>query len=119
MVHGLAVTLIVAALALAGLGLVMTALDRRVGTVLLAAAAVGEAGLLIQVVWAIVRIAGGHRPAGGMPIFIGYLAGSLLILPVAAGWGLGERSRWGSAVVTAGFLVMAVLIVRMQQVWNG
>jgi hypothetical protein len=118
-VDALAVSLIVGALALAGLGLVTTALNRRVGAVLLAAAAVGEAGLLAQVVWAVVKLAGGERPAGGLPVFIGYLAGSLVILPVAAAWGLGERSRWGPAVVAAGFLVIAVLIVRMQQVWHG
>ena len=119
MVHPLAVSLIVVALALAGLGLVLTALDRRVGLVLLAAAVVGEAGLLVQVVWGAVKLISGERPAGGSAVFIGYLAGSLLILPLAAAWGLADRSRWGSAVVTAGFLVMAVLIVRMQQVWNG
>lgn len=119
MVDALAVTLIVVALALAGLALLMTALNRRVGPVLLGAAAVGELGLLVQVGWAIVRIAGGAHPRGGLPIFIGYLAGSLVILPVAALWGLGERSRWGGAVVAAGFLVIAVLIVRMQQVWHG
>jgi hypothetical protein len=118
-VDALAVSLIAGALALAGLGLVITALNRRVGVVLLAAAAVGEAGLLAQVVWAVVKLAGGQRPAGGLPVFIGYLAGSLVILPVAAAWGLGERSRWGPAVVAAGFLVIAVLMVRMQQVWHG
>ncbi|MGH3374827.1 MAG: hypothetical protein ACRDP6_08810 [Actinoallomurus sp.] len=119
MVDALATALIVGLLVLAGLSLLMTALDRRVGRLLLAAAAVGEAGLLVQLVWAVVRLAGGARPEGGMAIFIGYLAGSLLILPVAAAWGLGERSRWGPGVVAVGFLVMAVLIVRMQQVWNG
>jgi hypothetical protein len=118
-VHALAVTLIIGALVLAGLALVTAALDRRVGVLLLGAAALGEAGLLVQVVWAIVRLSGGARPAGGMPVFIGYLAGSLVILPVAALWGLGERSRWGAVVVAAGFLVTAVLIVRMQQVWHG
>jgi hypothetical protein len=118
-VDALAVILIVGVLVLAGLSLLMTALDRRVGRLLLAAAALGEAGLLVQVVWAIVRLAGGGRPAGGLAIFIGYLAGSLVILPVAAAWGLGERTRWGPAVVAAGFLVTAVLIVRMQQVWHG
>jgi hypothetical protein len=118
-VDALAVSLIVAVLVLAGLGLVMSALDRRVGPLLLGAAAVGEAGLLVQVVWAVVRLAGGGRPVGGMAVFIGYLIGSLVILPVAAAWGLGERSRWGPAVVAAGFLVSAVLIVRMQQVWHG
>ena len=119
MVDALAASLIVGVLVLAGLSLVLTALDRRVGRLVLAAAAVGEAGLLVQVVWAIVRLAGGARPDGGMAIFIGYLAGSLLILPVAAAWGLAERTRWGPAVVAAGFLVTAVIIVRMQQVWHG
>jgi hypothetical protein len=118
-VSALATSLIVVVLVFAGLSLLLSALDRRVGTLLLTAAAVGEAGLLVQVVWAIVRLAGGARPAGGMAIFIGYLAGSLLILPVAAAWGLGERTRWGPAVVAAGFLVTAVIIVRMQQVWHG
>jgi hypothetical protein len=118
-VDGLATALIVGVLVFAGLSLVMTALNRRVDRPLLAAVALGEAGLLVQVVWAIVRLADGARPAGGMAIFIGYLAGSLVILPIAAAWGLGERTRWGPAVVAAGFLVTAVLIVRMQQVWHG
>jgi hypothetical protein len=118
-VSALATSLIAVVLVLAGLRLLLTALNRRVGRLLLAAAAVGEAGLLVQVVWAIVRLTGGARPAGGMVIFIGYLAGGLLILPVAAAWGLGERTRWGPAVIAAGFLVTAVLIVRMQQVWHG
>lgn len=119
MVDALAASLITGMLVLAGLGLVLTALDRRVGRLLLVAAAVAEAGLLVQVVWGVVRLAGGDRPAGGLPVFIGYLAGSLLIVPVATVWGMAERSRWGPGVVAAGFLVSAVLIVRMQQVWHG
>lgn len=119
MVDTLATVLIAGVLVLAALGLLMSALNRRVGGLLLAAVAVGEAGLLVQVVWAVVRLAGGSRPAGGLAVFIGYLAGSLVILPIAALWGQAERTRWGPAVVAAGFLVMAVLIVRMQQVWNG
>jgi len=118
-VSALATALIVLVLVLAGLSLLLTVLDRRVGRLLLAALALAEAGLVVQVVWAVVRLAGGAHPVGGLAVFIGYLAGSLVILPVAAAWGLGERTRWGPGVVTAGFLVMAVLIVRMQQVWHG
>jgi hypothetical protein len=117
--HVLAAALIAGVLVLACLALVMTALNRRVGRLLLTAVALGEAGLIVQVVWAVVRLAGGGRPAGGLAVFVGYLIGSLLILPVAAAWGLAERTRWGPAVVAAGFLVTAVLIVRMQQVWHG
>jgi hypothetical protein len=118
-VHTLAAVLIAGVLVLAALSLLMSALNHRVGRPLLAAVAVAEAGLLVQVVWAVVRLAGGARPAGGLAVFIGYLAGSLVILPIAALWGREERSRWGPGVVAAGFLVTAVLIVRMQQVWNG
>lgn len=119
MVDALATVLIAGVLVLAALSLLMTALNRRVGRPLLVAVAVAELGLLVQVVWAIARLAGGGRPAGGLAVFIGYLAGSLVILPIAAAWGREERTRWGPGVIAAGFLVMAVLIVRMQQVWNG
>ena len=119
MVDALAISLIIGVLVFAGLSLLMSALNRRVGMTVLGAVAAGELAMLAQVVLAIVKLAGGERPAGGLAVFIGYLAGSLLILPIAAVWGLGERSRWGPAVVSAGFLVTAVLIVRMQQVWHG
>lgn len=119
MVDTLAMILIIGVLVFAGMSLVMTALNRRADALLLGAAAIGEAGLLVQVVWAIVKLAGGERPAGGLAVFIGYLAGSLCILPVAAVWGRADRTRWGPAVVAVGFLVTAVLIVRMQQVWHG
>jgi hypothetical protein len=118
-VDTLATVLIAGVLVLAAISLVLTALNRRVGRLLLGAVAVAEAGVLVQLVWAVVRLAGGARPAGGMAIFIGYLAGSLVILPIAALWGREERTRWGPGVIAAGFLVMAVLFVRMQQVWNG
>lgn len=119
MVHALATVLLIGMLVLAAVSLLLTALNRRVGRALLAIAAVAEVGLLVQVVWATVRLAGGARPEGGLAVFIGYLAGSLVILPVAALWGREERTRWGPGVVAAGFLVMAVLVVRMEQVWNG
>jgi hypothetical protein len=109
-------TIIVVGLALAGYALLMTALNRRVGLVLLAALGVLEILLLVLVGLIVARLVSGGRPAG-MAMLIGYLIATPLV-PVAAGfWGAMERSRWGSAVVAVAGLAAAVLMVRLHEIW--
>jgi len=109
-------TIIVAGLALAGYALLMTALNRRMGIVLLAALGVLEILLLVLVGIVVARLAGGGRPAG-LATLIGYLI-AMPFIPVAAGfWGALERSRWGPAVIAVAGLVAAVLMVRLHQIW--
>jgi hypothetical protein len=109
-------TIIVAGLALAGYALLMTALNRRVGFVLLAALGVLEILLLVLVGLIVARLVGGGRPAG-LATLIGYLI-AMPIVPVVAGfWGAIERSRWGPAVYAAAGLVAAVLMVRLHEIW--
>ncbi|HEX4833510.1 MAG TPA: hypothetical protein VH478_20735 [Trebonia sp.] len=110
-------TIIVAGLALAAYALLMTALNRRMGLVLLAALGVLEVLLLVLIGLVAARLAsGGGRPAS-LPTLIGYLV-AMPLVPLAAGfWGLLERSRWGSAVVAVGGLVAAVLMVRLHEIW--
>src|SRR6266540_2130660 len=43
----------------------------------------------------------------------------LAIRPAVVAWGWGERSRAGTAVVAVGFLIMPVMVIRVQQVWAG
>lgn len=119
MVNSMAVVLIVGSLLFAAASVVFVVANRPVGLIQLVGLGIGETALLVQVVLAIVKLADGQKAHGGLAVFIGYLAGSLLILPAAALWGLGDRSRWGSGVVLVGYLVIAVLTVRMQQVWRG
>jgi hypothetical protein len=110
-------TIIVAGLALAGYALVMTARNRRMGLVLLAALGVLEILLLVLVGMIVARLIGGGRPAGGLATLIGYLI-AIPFVPLAAGfWGALERSRWGPAVIAAAGLVAAVLIVRLHEIW--
>jgi hypothetical protein len=107
---------IVAGLALAGYALLMTALNRRMGTGLLAALCVLEVLLLVLVGMIVVRLAGGGRPAG-LATLIGYLIATPLV-PLAAGfWGALERSRWGPAVIAVAGLAAAVLVVRLHEIW--
>ena len=108
--------IIVAGLALAGYSLLMTALNRRMGLVLLVALGVLEILLLVLVGMVVAKLAEGGRPSS-LPTLIGYLI-AIPIVPVVAGfWGAMERSRWGPAVIAAAGLVAAVLMVRLHEIW--
>ncbi|RKN38121.1 hypothetical protein [Streptomyces hoynatensis] len=73
-----------------------------------------------QLVVGVVRLAGGDRPAGeGTAVFLAYLVAVLLCLPVVGIVSLSERTRWGSATVSAGAVVLAVLQLRLVDIWSG
>ena len=76
-----------------------------------------ETGLLGQLVVGIVLVANLDRQIDTLT-FVGYLAGTLLVLPLAAIWALAERTRWGPSVAAIGCLVVPVLIVRLRQLWD-
>ncbi|WP_153502790.1 hypothetical protein [Cumulibacter manganitolerans] len=78
------------------------------------------AGLVLvvgQTVVASVQLAGGHHlsePA----TFIGYLGTTVIMLPAAGYVARLERSRWSSLAIVVAALVVAVLEVRLQQIWT-
>jgi hypothetical protein len=109
-------TIIVAGLALAGYALLMTALNRRMGIVLLAGLGILEILLFVLIGIIVARLAGGGRPAS-LPTLIGYLIAMPLVPVVAGFWGALERSRWGPAVIAVAGLVAAVLMVRLHEIW--
>jgi hypothetical protein len=109
-------TIIVAGLAIAAYALLMTALNRRVGLVLLVALGVLEILLLVLVGMIVARLVGGGRPTS-MATLIGYLAATPLVPVAGVLWGAMERSRWGPAVVAVVGLVAAVLMVRLHEIW--
>ncbi|MFJ8001627.1 hypothetical protein ACIQ7D_31760 [Streptomyces sp. NPDC096310] len=74
---------------------------------------------LVQFVVGIVRLAGGDKADEGSVIFVSYLLGALLAVPAAGFLSLGERTRWGSVTVAAGAVVLAVLEVRLHDIWGG
>ena len=47
------------------------------------------------------------------------LAALVVVPPLGVAWAFDERSRSGTAVFAVVFLVVAVMIVRVQQVWAG
>ncbi|HET6213535.1 MAG TPA: hypothetical protein VFE14_11790 [Micromonosporaceae bacterium] len=118
MVDQLAIAVTVASLLVAVWAFVAVRRDRPAGRSHLAGLAVVELLMLVQAAVAIVRMAGGERP-GSVPVFVGYLAAALLVPPGAGALAVLERTKWGAVVVAAGALVMAVLMLRLQQVWRG
>ncbi|GAU66136.1 hypothetical protein SSP35_02_05050 [Streptomyces sp. NBRC 110611] len=74
---------------------------------------------LVQLLIGIVRLAGGERPEQGTMIFVAYLLGAFACLPAAGFMSLSERTRWGSLTVSAGGVVLAVLEVRLFDIWGG
>ncbi len=50
--------------------------------------------------------------------FVGYLVAASVLLPLAVALSFMERTRWGSVIAGAGSLVLAVLVLRLLQVWT-
>jgi membrane protein DedA with SNARE-associated domain len=74
---------------------------------------------LVQLVVGVVKLAGGEKPDEGTVIFVAYLLGAVSTIPAAGFMSLTERTRWGSAIVAAGGVILAVLEVRLYDIWGG
>lgn len=124
MINPLAVVLTTLALVAAAgaLALVIAnrplALRTRPTTALLALAVLLEVGLIGQAVIGVVELTGTTRSIEGLT-FVGYLIGPVVVLPVAAVWGLTERTRFGPAVLAVGCVSIPVMILRLTQIWAG
>lgn len=73
---------------------------------------------LAQLVVAIVKLAHGDRPEHGTAVFLAYTVGAACTIPAAAFMSLAERTRWGSAIVAAGGIILAVLELRLHEIWG-
>jgi chromate transport protein ChrA len=73
---------------------------------------------VVQLVISVVQLARGDRPDQGMAVFLAYLIGAACTIPAAAFMSLAERTRWGSAVVAAGGVILAVLELRLHEIWG-
>lgn len=80
-------------------------------------AGVVEALILIQIVVAVVMMIVEGAP-DDLATFIGYLLMIALIVPLGLFWALAEKSRWGTSVLVVAALVVPVLVIRLQQIWE-
>ncbi|OLT22810.1 hypothetical protein BJF79_46235 [Actinomadura sp. CNU-125] len=118
MTNVLATAVIVTALLTAGYALVTTVRDRPMSVGHLVVLGILELLLIAQAVVGFVKLGGGEGPDPATT-FVGYLIAILLLPAAGAGWGLLERTRWGPGVLVVAGLGVAVMVVRMNQLWSG
>lgn len=78
-----------------------------------------ELGLVVQLVASMVLVIGGERAKQDTFEFFAYLLVAMLIPVAAAFWALIERTRWSTVILGVGALTVAVMLVRMHQIWTG
>jgi hypothetical protein len=76
-------------------------------------------GLVAQLVISIFAVVGGQSAARDTVEYFAYLLVAIMV-PVGAGfWGLVERNRWSTMILGVASLTVAVMLVRMHQIWTG
>ncbi len=78
-----------------------------------------EFGVLMQLIASITLVMLGQRATIDTWEFFGYLIVAIMVPVGAAIWALVERNRWSTVVMGAGVLTVAVMLVRMHQIWTG
>lgn len=78
-----------------------------------------EALLLVQLVVSIVLVVQGQQAKGDTVEFFGYIITALVVPPAAVAWAVIERTRWSTLVLGVAGLTVAVMLIRMWQIWTG
>jgi hypothetical protein len=81
--------------------------------------AVVEGLLLVQLAVTIALVSTGSEAKGDTVEFFGYILTALIVPPAAVGWAVIERTRWSTLVIGISGLTVAVMLVRMWQIWSG
>jgi hypothetical protein len=118
MIIGFTVAQVIVACVAGLLCLVIGLAGRRPNDLTLGALVVVEVLLLAQLVIALISPGLGNHPTGSVPLFYVYLISALLIPPLAVFWALIERTRWSTVVLGVAAFAIAVMVVRMGQIWT-
>jgi hypothetical protein len=110
--------IIVASLLLFAWAIILVIANRPPGPSLLVAAALLEVLLVGFLVGGVVQMTRADHDLARAE-FVGYLLACAAVVPVAAWWVRGEKSRAAAGVLAVVFLLLPVLVIRVQQVWAG
>jgi hypothetical protein len=76
-------------------------------------------GLIGQLIYTIIAVTAGASAKVDTVEFFAYLLVAIMV-PIGAGfWGLVERNRWSTMILGVAGLTVAVMLVRMNQIWTG
>jgi len=74
-------------------------------------------GLIVQAFVAIVELIGGNASKGDPIEWFGYLLTALLVAVAAGFWSLAERTKFSTMILGAANLTVAIMLLRMWQIW--
>jgi len=106
-------------LAVGLLSLLLGLIGRPPSGISVGAQALVELFLIVQLVASIVIVASGARAKNDTVEFFAYLITAVIIPIGAVLWALLERSKWSTVVLGVSALAIAVMLVRMHQIWTG
>lgn len=118
MVDGFVLVLVIGCGVLVAAGLLSALLGRALGLPDLAAAAVVEVAVVVQIVMAVVGLLTGAR-VDGLALFIAYAGFAVVVLPLGALFAVEEKSRWSGVVLAVASLALIITLWRMSAVWVG
>jgi hypothetical protein len=93
--------------------------NRKPSFLSLGALALVQLGLFVQLIASIAIVVAGERAKLDTVEFFAYLFVALMVPLGAAFWALIERTRWSTIVMAVGAITVAVMLVRMNQIWTG
>lgn len=96
---------------------IMGGLGRKPDDFTLGAIALVELLLVAQLVVSLAAPAFGNNPTGSLLEFYLYLVSAVVLLPMAALWGLLERTRWSTVIFGVAALSVAIMVYRMNEIW--
>lgn len=105
------------ALALAVAAAVCALRDRLPGWSTVGGLVVLEAALIAVMVVGLVQVVRTDRNVAAADL-VGYLVTIPLLVPVAVGWAIVDRTRYGTAVIVVACLAVAVMLARTRQIWD-
>ncbi|MGF3055704.1 hypothetical protein [Microbacterium sp. YY-01] len=117
----MAFTVIQLVIAIAGglFALIAGLAGRRPSDYTVGALALVELLLIVQVVIAIIAPMVGNTATGSLLEYWVYLVSAVLLPLAGVAWALIERSRWSTVIMGVVALSVAVMLWRMQVIWDG
>ena len=77
------------------------------------------AGLAVQLLVSTILAISGERAVISTLEYFGYLLVAIIVQVAAGFWALAEKTKWSTVVLGAATLTVAVMLVRMLQIWSG
>ena len=77
------------------------------------------AGLAVQLLVSSILAISGERAVISTLEYFGYLLVANIVQVAAGFWALAEKTKWSTVILGAASLTVAVMLVRMLQIWSG